>query len=54
MKRLLKATAEFKRAAVNRVAAGKIGLGGAARAQFAGAAGVLGLVEGWASGTGHG
>ena len=35
-------------------AAGQIGIGGAARAQFAGAAGVLGLVEGWASGTGNG
>jgi len=35
-------------------AAGQIGIGGAARAKLAGAAGVLGFVEGWASGTGHG
>jgi hypothetical protein len=35
-------------------AAGQIGIGGAARAELAGATGVLGFVEGWASGTGHG
>ena len=32
----------------------QIGIDGAARAELAGAAGVLGLVEGWAFGTGHG
>src|ERR1700730_1390034 len=32
----------------------QIGIDGAARAERAGAAGVLGLVEGWAFGTGHG
>jgi hypothetical protein len=34
--------------------AGPIVIGGAARAERAGAAGMLGLAEGWASGTGHG